>query len=343
MSTLRTALVFSALAILLFASEAFASPACDRRANNTPTKLLECVTLEGVLSHATVLQDIADANGGTRSTGTPGFDASVAYVADVLENAGYEVTIQSFPVPGFAVMSSNIIAETPGGDPENVIVVGAQLDSVNQGPGIQDNGFGSAAILETAVQMSKVRPHNKIRFAWWGATENGLVGSDHYVFGLTAEERAGIRLYLNFDQIGSPNYVRFIYDGDGSEFGISGPEGSAAIEAFFQGFYSARGLEFEPTEFNFRSDYASFFDSGIPVGGLFTGAEVVKTEAQEAIYGGISGEQFDQCYHLACDTIDNVSSEVLDLNADAVAAATLHYAMMRMGASRPIPPICETP
>ena len=99
------------------------------------------------------------------------------------------------------------------------------------------------------------------------------------------------------------------------------------IEAFFEDFYDRRGLAFEPTEIDFRSDYAAFFDAGIPFGGLFTGAEGIKTPEQVAIYGGTAGEQYDPCYHLACDTFDNVSLEVLDLNADAVAAATLRYAM----------------
>ncbi len=127
--------------------------------------------------------------------------------------------------------------------------------------------------------------------------------------------------------IGSPNYVRFVYDGDGSAFGLAGPPGSAAIEALYEGFYASRGLAFEPTEISFRSDYAAFFDVGIPFGGLFTGAEGIKTPAQAATYGGTAGEQYDPCYHLACDTFDNISLEVLDLNSDAVAFSMLTYAM----------------
>jgi Zn-dependent M28 family amino/carboxypeptidase len=175
--------------------------------------------------------------------------------------------------------------------------------------------------------MAKVKPRNKVRFAWWGAEESGLIGSDFYVFGLPDEELDNIALYLNFDMIGSPNFVRFIYDGDGSAFGLEGPPGSAAIEALFENFYGARGLASEPTEISFRSDYAAFFDSGIPFGGLFTGAEGIKTPEQAAEYGGTAGDQYDPCYHLACDTFDNISLEVLDLNSDAVAFATLQYAM----------------
>ena len=152
-------------------------------------------------------------------------------------------------------VSHNVLAETRGGNPNNVIVVGAHLDSVFEGPGI-NNGSGSGAVLEVAEQMAKVKPRNKVRFAWWGAEEFGLVGSTHYVGDLSEEEREDIALYLNFDMIGSPNYVRFIYDGDGSAFGLAGPEGSAAIEALYEDFYDARGLAHEPTEISFRLDSA---------------------------------------------------------------------------------------
>jgi Zn-dependent M28 family amino/carboxypeptidase len=221
----------------------------------------------------------------------------------------------------------NVLAETSHGDDSNVVMVGAHLDSVFAGPGINDNGSGSAAILEVAEQMRKVRPTNTVRFAWWGAEESGLVGSDFYVNSLSEAERANIALYLNFDMIGSPNYVRFVYDGDGSAFGLAGPDGSAAIEALFEGFYADRGLASEPTQIDFRSDYAAFFDNGIPFGGLFTGAEGIKTPAQVAVYGGTADEQYDPCYHQACDTFDNNNDDVLDLNSDAVAYATLQYAM----------------
>ena len=111
----------------------------------------------------------------------------------------------------------NVLAESSSGDANNVVMAGAHLDSVAAGPGIQDNGSGSAAILETAIQMAKVKPRNKLRFAWWGAEEAGLIGSTHYVSGLSQEEVDGIALYLNFDMIGSPNHVFFVYDGDDSD------------------------------------------------------------------------------------------------------------------------------
>jgi aminopeptidase Y len=223
----------------------------------------------------------------------------------------------------------NVLAETPGGDPNNVVMAGAHLDSVNAGPGINDNGSGSAAILETALQMARVKPRNKVRFAWWGAEESGLVGSIYYVNNLSAEELNRIALYLNFDMVGSPNHVFFIYDGDDSdgEGAGPGPAGSAQIEKTFEAFYTSRGIPFKGTDFSGRSDYGPFIGAGVPSGGLFTGAEGIKTAEEAAIWGGTPGQQYDPCYHLACDTFANNNDFALDVNADAIATATLSYGM----------------
>jgi Zn-dependent M28 family amino/carboxypeptidase len=224
--------------------------------------------------------------------------------------------------------TSNVLAETKGGDPNNVVMAGAHLDSVNAGPGINDNGSGSAAILETAIQMAKVKPRNKVRFAWWGAEESGLVGSIHYVDNLSAEEKARIALYLNFDMVGSPNHVFFIYDGDDSD-GVGagpGPAGSAQIEKLFEGFFDSRGIPFKGTDFSGRSDYGPFIAEGIPSGGLFTGAEGIKTPEEAALWGGTAGIAYDPCYHQACDTYDNNNNYALEVNSDAIATATLSYA-----------------
>ena len=455
---------------------------CDERVNNTFNKLLECVTLDGVRSHQAAFQAIADANGGTRAAGTPGYDDSVAYVAETLAAAGYDVELnpfdltvvppatlqQSAPIAaiyetgsftgsGFGAVTApvfpvdlalgnaawpadpgtstsgcevtdfvgfpagsialvqrgacffstkavnaeaagavatiffnqgnsptrmglivgnaatlpngdpsnltrpvvgasfpqgvalsqtgseafidvdppehvtqfNVLAELRGKNADNVVMAGAHLDSVQAGPGVQDNGSGSAAILETAVQMAKVKPVNTVRFAWWGAEESGLVGSTAYVSGLSQEELDQIALYLNFDKIGSPNYVFFIYDGDDSD-GVGagpGPEGSGQIEALFESFYEGQNLPFKGTDFSGRSDYGPFIAVGIPAGGLFTGAEVIKTEEEAAIWGGTAGIQYDPCYHLACDTFDNISLEALGVNPDAVAFSVLRYGM----------------
>lgn len=489
MNRKKTTLVIVMLLLLAMVSVvqlASAGPeSCDTRVNNTHDKLLECVTLDGVRAHQAAFQAIADANGGTRAAGTPGYDASVAYVADTLAAAGYDVELNPFDftfVPpailqqtapisadyetgtfsgtGFGTVAGpvipvdlalgqgawpadpstsssgceasdfsgldfsgpgdialiqrgtcffsvkavnaeaagaeatiifnqgnsptrmglitgnatalpdgspsnltaplvgasfadgvalsqagsqafinvdppedvtqyNVLAELPGRNDDNVVMAGAHLDSVQRGPGIQDNGSGSAAILETAVQMAKVKPRNTVRFAWWGGEEAGLVGSIAYVNGLSQEEIDDITLYLNFDMIGSPNYVFFVYDGDDSD-GVGagpGPEGSAQIEELFESYYTQVGEPFKGTDFSGRSDYGPFIAVGIPSGGLFTGAEGVKTPDEVAIWGGTAGDQYDPCYHLACDTFDNISLHALDVNSDAVAYSTLQYAM----------------
>jgi Zn-dependent M28 family amino/carboxypeptidase len=225
--------------------------------------------------------------------------------------------------------SKNVIANTPTGRRDRVVLVGAHLDSVEDGPGINDNGSGTAAILETALQMAElgVEPVNQVRFAFWGGEEFGLLGAEHYAAGLTKKQLHKIALNLNFDMIASPNFVRFVYDGDGSATGGSGPSGSANIEKVFNDYFRRKGLATAPTAFDGRSDYGPFIDRGIPAGGLFTGAEGIKTANQEEVYGGTAGEPYDSCYHQACDDIDNINNTVFRQMGDAVAHATYIFAM----------------
>ncbi|MGA8047302.1 MAG: M28 family metallopeptidase [Dermatophilaceae bacterium] len=446
-----------------------APPSCDTRVNNTIAKLLDCVELEGVREHQAAFQEIADANNGTRVSGTAGYDESADYVVERLEAAGWNTTVQEFqfqtfielspaivertapppagpvaatameysgsgditapvtslpappvdatpgceaadfagfPAGNIALISrgacafalkatnaagagavavviynnipgalsgtlgnafslnlpvvqttqaigvelaataglhmrvrtdtfrgiattSNVLAELPGKNPNNVVMSGAHLDSVNEGPGINDNGSGSAALIEIAEQLGKVRPQNTVRFAWWGAEEASLVGSTYYVNNLTQEELDKIAVYLNYDMIGSPNHVFFIYDGDDSDVvgAGPGPEGSAQIERTYEAFFEMRGEPYKGTDFSGRSDYGPFIAVGIPSGGLFTGAEGIKTPEEAAIWGGTAGEQYDPCYHLACDTFANNNDHALETNSDAAAYAALQYAM----------------
>jgi Zn-dependent M28 family amino/carboxypeptidase len=227
----------------------------------------------------------------------------------------------------------NVLADTPTGDPDKVLVVGSHLDSVVAGPGINDNGSGSATDLETAVQISKLKlkPRQKIRFAFWGAEELGLLGSNHYVASLSDAELAKIWANLNFDMLASPNYVRFVYDGDGSDTGTSGPDGSAQIEALFNDYFAGQGLATEPTAFDGRSDYGPFIAVGIPAGGLFSGAEGEKTAEEAAVYGGTAGEPYDPCYHQACDTTNNLNSKALAELGDGVVHATWTLAKTKSG------------
>ncbi|MFI6709165.1 M28 family metallopeptidase [Nonomuraea sp. NPDC050478] len=265
----------------------------------------------------------------------PSFFTSFA-VGQELAAEGTSVTMNWDPISETRT-TYNVIAESRKGDPDNVVMLGAHLDSVQEGPGINDNGSGSAGTLEVALQMAKLKPKNKMRFAFWGAEEFGLLGSEHYVANLTEAERAKIALYLNFDMIASPNYTFGIYDGDGDAFGTAGPPGSDQIEADFEKFFADRGEPFKATAFTGRSDYGPFIAVGIPAGGLFTGAEVLKTAEEAAIFGGTAGIPLDPCYHQACDTIKNISDKALDVNSDAIAtlAATYAFDTGTIGAAAP--------
>ncbi|WP_116952204.1 M28 family metallopeptidase [Jiangella endophytica] len=243
----------------------------------------------------------------------------------------------------------NVLAETRKGNPDNVVMAGAHLDSVHDGAGINDNGSGSAALLETAIQINRQNLKNQVRFAWWGAEESGLLGSNFYVPDLTQEERDKIALYLNFDMVASPNYMFGVYDGDNSggtapEGFI--PEGSAQIEDVFEKIYTRRNQPFNDSEFSGRSDYGAFIAEGIPAGGLFTGAEGAKSEEQAQLYGGLANVPYDPCYHGFCDNltgdgqddtiydalraeydlVGNVNTKALDINADVIGSAVLTFA-----------------
>ncbi|NND74474.1 MAG: M20/M25/M40 family metallo-hydrolase [Ilumatobacter sp.] len=486
--TAAIALSFAVASVPIAAANAAPSQSgCENRNLNQINKLLECVDADDVFEHLQAFQDIADANGGTRASGTPGYDQSADYVAELLEDAGLIVERQEFdfslyteisssldidgapitttsfefsaagavtdgnivPVDldlglgnastsgcevadfdpndflgpddialiqrgacnfsvkalnaqaagaegviifnqgntegrkglvngtlgagvvgsiaipvvgsgyddGLAILAAapntvslavdattvtstteNVIAELAGVNPGNVVMAGAHLDSVGEGPGVQDNGSGSATILTVALALAdnkKYTPQNTLRFAWWGAEESGLIGSFEYFtnadFGLLngpPEEVDRIAGYLNFDMVGSPNFIYGVYDADESTFPapVPVPAGSEALEDLFEAFYTIEGIPYEDTEFSGRSDYQVFILLDIPASGLFTGAEVLKTAEQEDIWGGTAGDQFDPCYHLACDTIDNVSEEAIEVNIDAIAYAIYNVA-----------------
>ena len=240
----------------------------------------------------------------------------------------------------------NVVADTRTGKAANTVVLGAHLDSVTEGPGINDNGSGSAGLLEVALELakSKSKPANKVRFAWWSAEENGLLGSEAYVASLSEKQRQQIKLYLNFDMIASPNGVQFVYDGDDSD-GVGagpGPEGSAQLERDINEFLDSKGKKHEGTDFTGRSDYGPFIEVGIPSGGTFTGAEGLKTAAQARTYGGQEGVAYDPCYHEACDDLSNISMKHFDVNIDVIANAVGTYAHDLRSLTRPVTPSPST-
>ncbi|OLR91408.1 M28 family metallopeptidase [Actinokineospora bangkokensis] len=271
--------------------------------------------------------------------GTLGSDPSIVYIptggitkADGLAlaaNPGQVVTVE-LRVLVEDRQSFNVIAQTKTGKKNNVVMAGAHLDSVTEGPGINDNGSGSAALLETAVQLGgSPKVNNAVRFAWWSAEEYGLVGSTKFVQSLSFEQQLDIALYLNFDMVASPNAGYFVYDGDDSD-GVgagAGPYGSGQIEAAFTGFLGSQGVQTRGTDFTGRSDYGEFINQGIPAGGLFTGAEGLKTQAEADLWGGVAGQAYDKCYHQACDNLGNIDRVALDRNSDAIAWVVASYAI----------------
>jgi aminopeptidase S len=303
---------------------AFAVPA----AATAPPAVLAApdIPVANVQAHLNQFQSIATSNGGNRAHGRPGYRASIDYVQAKLNAVGYTTSLQSFTSGGLT--GWNLIAEWPRGDVNNVIMAGGHLDSVTAGPGINDNGSGSAALLEVALTVASqnLNPGKRIRFGWWGAEERGLVGSTYYVNNLPSSERSRIKAYINFDMIGSPNAGYFVYSASGQ------PSGSLALQQTLQAPFATMGVPTELTSVGGRSDHAAFANAGIPIGGLFTGAEVTKTSAQAQKWGGTAGVAFDRCYHASCDTTSNINVTALDRNSDAIA-----YAVWTLSAGTPPP------
>jgi len=234
-------------------------------------------------------------------------------------------------VDGFVnqgVHTNNVIAESPGGRSDRTVVVGAHLDSVYAGPGINDDGSGTATLLETAEQMHElgISPRNKVRFMFFSGEEQGLLGSTHYASSLTKQEVQDISVMLDYDMLASNNYARFIYDGNGDEQGFAGPKGSGVVEQVFKDWWDSQDLAYETIPFDGRSDYVGFTDRGIPAGGIFAGAEEVKTPEQVLLYGGTAGVPFDPCYHQLCDTLANINEQGLQEHKDAAIHAIWTFA-----------------
>ena len=226
----------------------------------------------------------------------------------------------------------NVIAQTKTGSTENVVMIGAHLDSVPEGPGINDDGSGVAAVLETAVQLgASPEVNNAVRFGFWGAEELGLIGSTNYVRSLDVDQLKNIALYMNFDMLASPNPAYFTYDGDQSlDADNRGrpivPEGSAGIERTLVAYLKSAGKQARDASFDGRSDYDAFTQAGVPSGGLFSGAESKKTPEEATLWGGSPDEPFDPNYHQKGDTIDNIDRDEFVINSRGVAYATGLYA-----------------
>ncbi|PPK68973.1 M28 family metallopeptidase [Actinokineospora auranticolor] len=273
------------------------------------------ISVAAVQAHLNQFQTIANNNGGNRAHGRPGYKASIDYVKGKLDAAGWTTSVKTFTAQG--ATGYNLIADWPGGDANNILMAGGHLDSVNAGPGINDNGTGSAGLIEVALAVSRaqLKPTKHLRFGWWGAEELGLLGSNNYVSTLSAAEKSRIKGYLNFDMTGSPNPGYFVYSSSGQ------PTGSTTLQKTLEEYFTQINVPTETTVVGGRSDHAAFAKAGIPTGGLFSGAESTKTAAQARKWGGQANTAFDACYHRSCDKTTNVNTTSLDRHTDAIAYA----------------------
>lgn len=464
-----------ATAAALAAAVAVAMTACSQEpaapSDALPNDLAQQITVDAMFGHLRKFQEIADANGGNRAQGTPGYDASVDYVAGLLRDKGFDVETPEFerlgtvgggnpsltvsgrrfsveqasllvPTPdgglnaptlrpgksagcaasdyngvtvkgaisvvddtgcsivvkqnvalakgavGLLVVSTsrpspaglftsgyygqlkvpvgvidkttdaalrrttrpvrlvldnkaqmvtsrNLLAQTRTGSTDNVVMVGAHLDSIAGGPGINDNGSGVAAVLETALQLGgSPAINNAVRFAFWGAEETGLEGSTQYIRTRAPEQLAAVALYLNFDMLGSTNTGYFTYDGDQSAQAgdpKSVPEGSAGVERTLAGFLNLQGVRPADMPLSANTDYSAFMNAGVPIGGATTGSSQRKTGVQARLWGGKAGVAFDPNYHTRRDNIDNVDAHALSVMGPAVAFAVGTYALSTDG------------
>ena len=211
--------------------------------------------------------------------------------------------------------SVNVIGETPGGDANHVVMLGGHLDSVVDGPGINDDGSGTMTVLEIArvlaAQLRKgqggtLAPTWKVRAGFWTGEEIGLLGSTAWVGRSGAPPLSSIAVYLNLDMLGSPNGGRFVYDGATT----TRPAQSGMVSQLFVRTLEDQGLVWQSVSVG-SSDNVPFDQFGVPTSGLFSGANEIKTAGQAELFGGTGDAPADACFHLACDTTANIDRQLL--------------------------------
>ncbi|MGC5022523.1 M28 family peptidase [Micromonospora sp. DT47] len=308
--------VFTAVTMTLAAQPASATTTARPAAAPAVALAAPDISVTNVQAHLTQLNTIATNNGGTRRAGSAGYTASVSYLRTKLQAAGYTVTEQY--CSNCTYPSNNLIAEWPNGPADQVVMFGAHLDSVSAGPGINDNGSGSATLLENALVLAQQNPTmtKRVRFAWWTDEEQGLNGSEFYVNSLSATQKSYIKSYHNFDMVGSPNGGYFIN------------RITSTTAAPLKAYWDSLSLQPEENvEGQGRSDDYSFQQGGIPTSGYAAGASARKTSTQAAKWGGTAGAAYDGCYHRSCDTTSNINATVLNRSADGVAYAIWQLAV----------------
>ncbi|ODM18114.1 hypothetical protein SI65_06902 [Aspergillus cristatus] len=221
------------------------------------------------------------------------------------------------------ITTTNIIAQTTEGDSENCVMLGAHSDSVEAGPGINDDGSGTLSLLEVATQLTNYHVNNCVRFAWWAGEEEGLLGSDYYVSVLPADENRKIRLFMDYDMMAGPNFAYQIYNATNA----ANPIGSEELRDLYIDFYESNGLNYTFIPFDGRSDYDAFIKNGIPGGGIATGAEGIKSKKEEEMFGGQAGVAYDSCYHQLCDDVSNLNLTAWEWSTKLISHSVATYAL----------------
>ncbi|WP_224386509.1 M28 family peptidase [Pseudonocardia sp. ICBG1293] len=323
----RDGLLALAAATLVVAGCTAATPAtAPPPAGALSQQVTGAATGEAAIPHLAALERIADDNGGNRAAGTPGYDATVDYVAGVLRDAGFDVTTPTYDA-GDGRELRNVVARTRGGDPGRVVLAGAHLDSVPDGPGINDDGSGIAGLLAVATALGpQPGVGATVSFGFWGSEEDDLQGSTGYVSSLSEEQRDQHLLYLNADMLGSPNGGYFVQGGRGEDEEERGPSGSGVVASVLAEELAAAGAPQPETIGLYGDDDAPFAEVGIPVAGAVTGDEDTKSREQARLWGGEAGRAYDECYHSACDRTGNVDTVTLDRYTRAIAATLARFA-----------------
>ncbi|CAK3849729.1 peptidase family M28 [Lecanosticta acicola] len=231
------------------------------------------------------------------------------------------------------IQTLNVVAQTVEGDPENCVMLGAHSDSVGEGPGINDDGSGTLSLLEVANHLTKFRVNNCVRFAWWAAEEEGLLGSNFYALSLSETENMKIRLFMDYDMMASPNFAYQIYNATNDE----DPIGSQQLRDLYVDWYTEHELNYTFIPFDGRSDYDGFIRAGIPAGGIATGAEGIKSPEEAEVFGGKAGDWYDHCYHQLCDDVGNVNVTAWEVNTKLIAHSVATYAKSFKGFPERLP------
>ena len=337
------------LALVVLVGGAAAAPIseadCEARANDSAAKLVECIKQPVLWRQLSAFQRIADDNPGpdghdNRDTGTPGYKASVEHVAALMRAAGYRVTVQPYnwtKIDGEkSDIDYNLIADSPFGDPEHVVVLEGHLDSI-YGAGMLDNASGSTTILEIALNMANTPTRNQLRYIWFGGEELGLLGSKYYTRNLTKEELGRIDFDIDADVTATPNFAIIVAD---PRFAPNRkrfppnviPESKVGNQDFAEYFRSIGVISRPGAGGNTGTDSNSFSLAGVPNTGILTQQDCCKHGWDVRDWGGVLGNYEGKipsrnggCVdhpHRWCDNLSNNDPFVFEMVSRSVAYVT---------------------